>query len=68
MKKDDRSGSNVANESSTTPEDYILQLHNSAERLSKEEIARRYSQHFWHRESADADLEFVDRVLTNREG
>jgi len=68
MTRPDRLGSNVADESSISPEDYVLQLHNSTERLSKEEITGRYSQHFFHRDPADVDLQFVDRVLTNREG
>lgn len=57
------------NTPSTNPVDFVLQLHDSAEHPSKEEIAQRYAQKFHGRaEPSKEDVEFVNEHLINREG
>jgi hypothetical protein len=59
----------VERSASQSPEDFILQEHDGGERLSKEEIARRYALAFHGRsEPSREDMRFVDQVLTNPEG
>jgi len=70
MTRSEKNPSNLeGTHSFDSPEDFVLQQHNDGAGIGKDEIARRYAQHYHNRaEPTQADFQFVDRVLTNREG